>query len=216
MKIYNFEAGPFYTNCYIVFDEKDNTAVVIDAPPDCTENVLAIAKEKNLNIKAILLTHSHWDHTADAPLLKEKTGADVYIHKDDEYRLLDPEKHKIVPIPFDLVSLTPDYYFKDGGEIEFSGLKFEIIHTPGHTEGSVCLLSRDNNLLFSGDTLFNMGVGRTDLPGGSEQTLAKSLKTKLMTLPGDYKAYPGHGPSTMIENERRGNSFILHYAQFEI
>ena len=208
MKLINFEAGPIYTNCYIVYDENEKQAVLIDSPPDCTENAVLLAKEKGMEIKAVFLTHSHWDHTMDAAGLQREHGAEIYCHPDDEYRLLDPMEHVVYPIPFEIEALRPDKHFEDGAKIEIGGMEFEIMHSPGHTEGGVVIICHNEKLAFTGDSIFEEGIGRCDLPGGDFPTLMNSIKTKILALPDDYKLYPGHGGPTTVKNEKLHNTFI--------
>lgn len=208
MKIYKTESGPVQTMGYIAYHETSGDAVIIDTPPESSEKYIAKVKELNLHIRSIFLTHSHWDHSAEAPKLRAQYNVPVYIHKADEYRVEEPSKHTIWPLPFKLEPFTADKYFEDGQILQFGTLQCRILHTPGHTEGGVCIYFPDDNSLFTGDTLFNMSVGRVDLPGGDLNTLFNSIRTKILVLDENTDIYPGHGEQSTIGFERRHNPFL--------
>ena len=208
MEIIPIESGPVSTIGYLVADTDTRKSVIIDAPLDSAQFFTDNIKKRDLKLDAIFLTHSHWDHTADAPLLHEKTGAPIYIHKYDEYRITDPMNHSIFQLPFVLDPCEAQFYFEHSATISIGNLDFEILHTPGHTEGGVCIVNHKNRIVFAGDTLFHSSIGRTDLPGGSTDELLFSIKNNLLTLPDDYIVYSGHGPKTTIGNERKNNPFI--------
>jgi len=194
--------GELMTNCYIVGSEGTKEGMVID-PADDAATILKAAEALGLKIKYIVLTHSHPDHFAALAELKKATGANVLVHTEDAEILEMP------PIAFGATfsQLPPaDRQLEDGDTIELGNLRFTVIHTPGHSPGSICLLT--DGVLFSGDTLFNYGVGRYDLPGGSLEKLMDSLHRKVLTLPDRTKVYPGHGPETTIGNEKRSNPFL--------
>lgn len=200
-------AGPLETNSYLVSDETGK-ALIIDAPMDSTQSLMAAIRRKGLHVEGIVLTHSHWDHTADAAELKRQTGAKVYVHQADAYRLREPNKFTIMRMPFDLEAMEPDVMLNGGETIEFGSEKLEVIATPGHTEGGICLVSQSSKAIFSGDTLFCRSIGRYDLPGGSLPMLMNSIGEKLMTLPSDYAIYCGHGDSTSIAAEKQNNPYL--------
>ncbi|MDQ1266409.1 MAG: hydroxyacylglutathione hydrolase [Bacteroidota bacterium] len=208
MEIIPIEAGPIATNCYVVFDENSSKGVIIDTPPESVDIFTSLAKEKRLTIDAVLLTHSHWDHTADAAELNRRTKAPIFIHKADEYRLIAPMEHTVMTLPFEIEAAFPNNYLKDGALINCGKLTLEVIHTPGHTEGGVCFVERNNKVVFVGDTLFFESIGRVDLPGGSMLTLLDSIKSKLLSLPDDFIVHCGHGPDTTIGYERKNNPFL--------
>jgi glyoxylase-like metal-dependent hydrolase (beta-lactamase superfamily II) len=208
MEIITVEAGIILTNGYIVIDDSGKTGIIIDAPMDGSLKMLEIIKSRNIKIEAILLTHTHWDHTADAFKLNQELYAHVICHKDDLYRLVNPMKHTIVPLPFSLTGFTPKQYFTDGQPLKYGTIEIEVRHTPGHTEGSVCFIFPKNKVCFTGDTLFCGSIGRTDLPGGSTEKEMSSIKEKLLTLPDNFKVYSGHGPVTSIGNERAYNTYL--------
>jgi glyoxylase-like metal-dependent hydrolase (beta-lactamase superfamily II) len=199
--------GPYASNCYIVGSQSNKEGMIID-PGDEAKRILKKVEELKLDIKLIVLTHGHIDHTGALKEVREATGAEVAVHTDDAQSLgwgvslisvLMPGLSYPTPPP-------PDRLLKDGDSIDIGDLHFLVLHTPGHTSGGICLLGE--GVVFSGDTLFNYGIGRSDLPGGSHSQLMDSLQTKLMTLPDDTIVYPGHGPETTIRAERRGNPFL--------
>lgn len=208
MEIIPLECGPVATNCYILLDEFTKTALLIDCPPDSCDAILELSYEKDFKIEALLLTHSHWDHSMDSAELKEVAGVPVYIHKDDEYRLLDPMAHVTMQLPFDIEPVMPDGYLKHGDTILCGDMIVEVIHTPGHTEGGVSFVIHNKKICFCGDSIFRESVGRVDLPGGNREKLLDSLNNKLLALPDDYILFPGHGPRTTVGYEKSANPYI--------
>ncbi len=202
MILKRFEVGPFASNCYIVGDETTRQGMVID-PGAEPETVLKGVETARLTIGTVVLTHGHIDHISALAEVKKATGARVAIHADDAPLLGRQPRHLSFGLTHEVV--TPDRLLKDGDSLDVGGLKLQVIHTPGHSRGSICLLS--GGVLFSGDTLFNYGIGRYDLAGGDYDQLMESLR-KLLDLPGETVVYPGHGPETTIEDERRGNPFL--------
>ncbi len=202
-------SGPFDTNGYLISDE-DGEAIIIDTPLESTQSFMKAVHRNHLNVKAIVLTHTHWDHTADAAELRRQTGAKIYTHKEDTYRVLSPNKFTIMRMPFELEAAKPDVELEGGEIIDIGNLKFEVIFTPGHTEGGICLFEKNNKSLFTGDTLFLGSIGRCDLPGGSMSDLIQSIKEKLLILGDDVKIFSGHGPTTTIGNERVSNPFLIN------
>jgi glyoxylase-like metal-dependent hydrolase (beta-lactamase superfamily II) len=215
MEIIPFECGPLATNCYLVIDDKSVGAgfesvpsIIIDAPPDAVLHIMPVIKDRNINVEKIILTHSHWDHTLDAAEIKRLTNARIYVHKEDEYRLLNPNETSIFKLPFEIESVNPDGYLEHGMKINCGSIVFEVIHTPGHTEGGICLINFENKIAFTGDTLFCGSVGRTDFPGGSWEQLMDSIEKYLLSLPDDIVVYSGHGELTTIGDEKMYNPFI--------
>lgn len=202
------ESGPVATVGYMVIDTAIQKAAVIDVPYGSAEIFLELAEKYNVTIEKLWLTHSHWDHTADVPALQKATGATLVIHPDDEYRLAEPMKHTIWPLPFVIEGMITDEYFHDGQNVTLGAWSFEIVHTPGHTEGGICLIDRGHGVAFVGDTLFAGSVGRTDLPGGDLNTLLRSIRDRLMIFDDDLRIFPGHGPASTIGTERLHNPFI--------
>ncbi|UCG54185.1 MAG: MBL fold metallo-hydrolase [Dehalococcoidia bacterium] len=207
MILIRLEVGPFATNCYIVGSEDSRQGIVID-PGDEAKRILKEIRESNLIIKIIVLTHGHSDHTAALRDVKEETAAPIAIHSDD----IDTFKQKLLGIFMGAGFKSPpppDMLLNDGEVVCVDGLELTVIHTPGHSRGSICLLG--NGFLFSGDTLFNCGVGRSDLPGsgGNHEQLIESIRNRLLVLDDNIKVYPGHGPDTTIGAERQGNPFLV-------
>jgi len=196
--------GPFASNCYIVGSKSNKEGMIID-PGDEAKQILKRVKQLELDIKLIVLTHGHIDHTGALKEVKEVTGAEVVIHADDAKSLKERSLSNLFGLLYPIPP-PPDRLLKGGDSIDIGDLHFLVLHTPGHTPGGVCLLGQ--GVVFSGDTLFNYGVGRTDLPGGSYSQLMNSIQTKLMTLPDNTVVYPGHGPDTTIGAERRDNPFL--------
>ena len=196
--------GPFATNCYIVGSESNKEGMVID-PADEAQLILSNVKELGLDIKSVALTHGHLDHIGALKEVKEATGAEVAIHSDDVNFLHHHSLGALFGLSYPTPPL-PDRLLKDGDSLDVGDLHFSVLHTPGHSAGGICLLG--HGVVFSGDTLFNYGIGRTDLPGGSYSQLMDSIHNQLLVLPDDTIVYPGHGPDSTIGAERRGNPFL--------
>ena len=204
MILKKLEVGPLATNCYIVGSESSKEGMIID-PGDEAEVILKKAKDLGLDIKYIALTHTHIDHIGALKEVKEATGAEVAIHNDDAQALQKNSVNTMLGLSYPMPP-PPDRLLKDGDGIDIGDLHFVVLHTPGHSPGGICLLGQ--GVVFSGDTLFNYGIGRADLPGGNYNQLMNSIQTKLMVLPDDTIVYPGHGSDTTIAAERRGNPFL--------
>ncbi|MGQ0793730.1 MAG: MBL fold metallo-hydrolase [Deltaproteobacteria bacterium] len=199
--------GSFLTNCYIIADEESKVGIVVD-PGSQVDEVLDEVSSLGLRIDKIVNTHAHIDHAAGVEEAKIALGAEFYLHPKEEPVLLDmPNAVRRFP-EFGGVKIPKiDKFMEEGDEIEIGKYRAKIVHTPGHTWGSVCLII--DNHVFSGDTLFAGSVGRVDLTGGtSMRELVRSIKTKLMPLPASYTVYPGHGPLTTIDIEKRSNPFL--------
>jgi hydroxyacylglutathione hydrolase len=208
MEVITIEAGPLMTNTYIAIDSGSKKAVIIDAPMDSADLIRPYVDSNDLDIIAILLTHTHWDHSADTAELKNIYNAKCYVHRDDEYRLLNPNENSIFPLPFDIQRSKADVYINDSDHIIVGNTALTALHTPGHTEGGVCFYEPQSGILFSGDTIFRESIGRIDLPGGSLERLSNSIKEKLLTLDDDTRVLPGHGPESTIGYERQNNPFF--------
>ncbi|HVP37094.1 MAG TPA: MBL fold metallo-hydrolase [Terriglobales bacterium] len=197
--------GELETNCYILGDEGSKEGLVIDPGGDFKIIEKAI-KELNLNIKYIVLTHGHSDHIQVLAELKKHTGAQILIHAEDAEMLPHPEKNLSVFSYNPFSAPGADKLLKDNDKIKVGQIELEVLHTPGHTEGSISLWT--DKLIFSGDLIFYGSVGRTDLPGGSNQKLFRSIQDKILDKPDDTVIYPGHGPATTVGEERRNNPFL--------
>jgi glyoxylase-like metal-dependent hydrolase (beta-lactamase superfamily II) len=199
--------GPLQCNCSILGDETSLEAIVVD-PGDEIERIVAILDKHNLTVKQIVITHAHIDHIAGAQRLKRLTGAPILYNQNDLplVKMMDVQAGWL-GIPTPEVS-APDDTLDDGKLISITGLSGSILHTPGHTQGSVCLYLPDQTLLLAGDTLFAGSVGRTDLPGGNTHQLLTSIHDRLLTLPDEVTVIPGHGDRTYIGAERESNPFL--------
>lgn len=207
LRILAIEAGPVATNGYMLMDMNMHSAIIIDAPYQSVNAFCSFAEENGLHITGLWLTHSHWDHTADAEICAEK-GWDILIHPDDEYRLLDQSAHTVWPLPFTLGNIIPTGRINHGDILTCGDWNCTVLHTPGHTEGGVCFVDSMHSCAFVGDTLFSGSIGRTDLPGGNTDTLLASIAEQLMKLSDDITVFPGHGPLTTIGEERQNNPFL--------
>lgn len=195
--------GPFASNCYIVGSELTKEGMIID-PGEGAKQILKGVESLELDIKFIVITHGHIDHIGALTGVKEATGAEVCIHaKDAKYLQERPLITAFGPFPD---SPPPDRLLEGGDSIDVGDLHFLVLHTPGHSPGGICLLG--HGMVFTGDTLFNYGIGRTDFPDGSHSRLMNSIHAKLMVLPDDTIVYPGHGPETTIGTERGANPFL--------
>jgi len=193
--------GELQTNCYIVACPKKKEAVLIDPGADA-DNIKLLIKQLKLNLKNIALTHAHIDHINAI----DAFDVPVYVHKLDREFLQDKEKNLSAMFGGKIFHPKQIRELTDKSELAVGDLRLEVIHTPGHTPGSICLNVEYN--LFSGDTLFYQGLGRTDLPGGNFDTLVSAIKTKLFTLNANTIVWPGHGPKTTIGDELKENPFL--------
>ena len=197
--------GSLSANCYIVGNADTREGMVID-PGGNPEVILKAITDSNFDIQTIVLTHGHSDHIAALYDIQDRTGADVVIHIEDADFL---EGRGSFSSMFGISYKTPeppDRLLREGDIIEMGSTRFTVVHTPGHTPGSICLLTE--NRVFTGDTLFYRGIGTTLMPGSSRQQLIESIQTRLMVLPDDFKIHPGHGRETTIGAERKSNPFI--------
>lgn len=203
MKIKCFGTGILGSNSYIVWDNTEG--VIIDAGVS-NEEIVKFVEDNNIKIKYIILTHGHIDHIYYVDLLREQTGAKVLIHKNENKALIDPKINLSVMFSDKMVFKEADETVEDGTIITAGDLKFEVVHTKGHSLGSICLKIEDK--LFSGDTLFCLGYGRTDLFGGNQEDMDDSFRNKLLKLTDNIEVYPGHGESTTIGFEKKNNGYI--------
>ena len=198
MQLLQRVVGPIATNLYVLGDEASREAIAIDTATPCVDWLTATLAERGWTLKLIVSTHRHWDHIGDNAQVMDQTGARLAVHALDRHGLERPDP---ASAPFAIPPSVPAIDLAEGSEIRFGEIRLEVLHTPGHTEGSVCLLSATERLLLTGDTLFAGGWGRTDLAGGSDDQMIDSL-ARLSGLPTDLKVLPGHGPGSMIERER--------------
>jgi hydroxyacylglutathione hydrolase len=197
------DTGLLSSNCYIIGDSGE--AAVID-PGASVKAISEVLDREKLDLKFIILTHVHLDHIISMDKLRQKYNAKVLVHSADAEALGDPEKNCSSLFGYDMKYDSADKCLSHGDIIAVGGLKLEIIHTPGHTPGGISI--KTANIIFTGDTLFKLGVGRTDLTGGDGDLLWESINKRLMTLDDDVIAYPGHGPSTTIGFEKRNNPYL--------
>jgi len=199
--------GPLQCNCSIIGDETTHEAMVID-PGDDVDQIVAILKESKLNVKQIVITHAHIDHVGGAMKLRAQTGAPILLNQNDHalLKMLDVQASWLGMRPPEKVEIEGD--LKHGQKVEAGSLSADVMHTPGHTEGSVCLYFSAEKLLIAGDTLFARSIGRTDLPGGSFEKIIRSLHDRVLVLPDETIVIPGHGPMTTIGEEKEENPFV--------
>jgi len=205
MKIIKLEVGNLGANCYIIYCEKTLEGAVID-PGGNAQDIINIIKQKNIKIVSIINTHGHADHIEANDTIKEFTGAPVLIHRDDAAMLTSSQGNLSMYIGNNLICQAADRLLADEDTIQVGEIEIQVIHTPGHTLGGICL--KANDVVFSGDTLFQQSVGRSDFPGGSHSQLVNSIKEKLLVLADTTKILPGHGAGTTIGDERYNNPFI--------
>jgi len=210
MIIDSFIVGPLQCNCILVGCEKSGYAVVLDPGGD-PEYILERLDQHGLKAIRIILTHAHFDHIVGLRPVKEQTKSELYLHYDDKwlYENVSVQSKSFGLAPVELPAID---HFIYGGEIfNIGSMQFKILHTPGHSPGSICLLANNtHSVLFTGDTLFKEGIGRTDLWGGSYETLLQSIYTKIVPLDEKTVIYPGHGPSTILSEEKIYNPFIIN------
>ena len=193
------------TNCYFIYREGGSDALVVD-PGDHGTALNDKLTEMGFQVKAILLTHGHFDHIGGVNALKKVSGATVYALDEEKTVLENPELSMMLQYG-DGSCVYPDVYLKDNEEVTIGDISFTVIHTPGHTVGSSCFYFEEDGVLISGDTLFSESVGRSDFPTGSTSELLRSIKDRLFTLPPGTIVYPGHGERTTIEHEMMYNPF---------
>ena len=205
MILKRYEVGPLYVNSYIIGCEKTGIGAIVD-PGDEAEMLLTEAKSLNLKIKQIINTHGHADHIGNNSEVKEATGAEIYIHSVDAEMLVNPEKNLSLFFGPAVQSPPADGYLEEEKIHQIGELKFDILHIPGHSPGSVCLVA--DGLAIVGDVLFQSSIGRTDFPGGSFTELTGGIRIKLFPLGDETEIFPGHGPPTTIGKERQYNPFL--------
>jgi len=196
--------GPLQVNTYILGDVDSKEAMVID-PGGNAGGVIQVLEQQGWKLKLIVLTHGHGDHIGAVSELKQRTGVSMMIHNEDAAMLAD-SKRNFTSMMGTGVEMTPDGLLEDGDEILLGEKSVVVIHTPGHTQGGICL--KADQFLFTGDTLFMLSIGRTDLEGGNHRQLIRSIQERLMILDDNIVVYPGHGPESTIGEERKRNPYL--------
>ena len=206
MRIKKFVIGMIGTNCYVVSNENTKECFIVD-PAVCDSNVISYIETEGLSLKAILLTHGHFDHIMGIDGVREKFQVPVYA-SEKEQEILQDARLNLSAAYGGGYTFSDATYVRDGEELEIAGMKIKVIETPGHTAGGCCYYIAEEEVLFSGDSLFCASIGRTDFPTGSSSQLVRAVRDKLLVLPEDTMVYPGHMEETTIGYERKHNPFI--------
>ena len=207
MILETFPVGPLQCNCTILGDEQTREAIIVD-PGDEISRIHRRLTELGLTLKQILITHAHIDHVGGALKLKALTGAPIYLNEAD-LPLLQMMEMQAAWLGIETPETAPpDEALTDGGQVGLPSYPAQVIHTPGHTQGSVCLHFAPMKMVLAGDTLFAGSIGRTDLPGGNFEQIIDSIQSRLLGLPDETRVVPGHGPAPTIGSERRSNPFL--------
>lgn len=202
MTVIPIPVGEMQTNCYLVYEQPQD-AVLID-PGAQAADILQVVRQKGAVIRAVFLTHAHFDHMMAAEEVKKACQAPLLVHGEERQGLEDGMLNLSLPMTGQNYCVKADRFLSDGEVVEAGSLRLRVWHTPGHTRGSCCYELEQARVLFSGDTLFYHSYGRTDFPGGSEEQMQQSVSC-LLAIPGDEQVYPGHGPATTLAEERRCN-----------
>lgn len=206
MKVEKFVTGIISTNCYLAINEETKQAVVID-PAACPSYLMSHIKSEGLKVEAILLTHGHFDHIMGIDGFLSEFDVPVYVHEDDADAMEDPALNQSSTYTSGY-TFGKTQYLRDRQTLELAGYTFQVIHTPGHTKGGCCYYVASEDVLFSGDTLFQNSVGRTDFVNSSTSDLVHSVREKLFLLPDDTIVYPGHMGETKIGHEKKYNPYV--------
>lgn len=213
MKLECLTVGPFQENCYLFWDEKAGTGIIID-PGDEADRIIQTVEEIGFKPTAILLTHGHCDHIGALEAVKKRWHLPVYIGRGEESYLSDSNLNGSAFFDAPIKVSIPDFLVEDEKLYSYDSIDLRVLCTPGHTLAGVCYLDEREGILFCGDTLFQGSIGRTDLPGGSFDKLIESIQKKILTLPDDIVCLPGHGPATTVGAERTGNPFLIGKNRF--
>ncbi len=209
MKIYPLPSGPIQTIGYLLTEPKTGEAVLVDAPAEVWEKIQPVLAKDGCTLKELWLTHGHWDHTQDAAKIKRAAGVVVRAHRADQHLIETPEVMRAFLMPgIELEAVKIDAFVQQGDRLAALGREFEVRHVPGHCPGNVLFYQAEAQVALVGDALFNGGVGRWDLPGGDFETLEKSIRGQIYTLPDETVVLPGHGPRTTVGEEKESNPFV--------
>ena len=209
MKIHVLPSGQIQTIGYLWTEPKLGTAILIDAPGGIMDKVQPLLDREGCKLQELWLTHGHWDHMQDGDLVKRTTGALVRAHEADHGLIETPEiMEKFMGSKMGLTGVKVDSWVKQGDQLEALGRSFEVRHVPGHCAGNILFYCAEASVAFVGDALFNGGVGRWDLPDGSFDLLANSIRSQIYTLPPETIVFPGHGPRTTVGDEMEGNPYV--------
>lgn len=200
LEIVAFPSGPIETNAYLVADRDTGDALVVDAPAGSTANIVAEAEKRGWKIGQIVITHTHWDHVADAKALTEATDAPLAAHPLAESSLANPTP-PVAEIPVEVPPVATNQALEDGDAVTLGGHTFQVLHLPGHDPAHIALLDAEHGVLLSGDVLFPKGHGRTDIPGSDQQAMDQSLHRLVAEAPAETTVFPGHGAPTTIGAE---------------
>lgn len=203
-EVHTFTGGPLGTHCHVVIDPNSKKSWIVDAPYQILPQLVALQEARQLHYEALILTHSHWDHIADAASLKKKWHLPVWIHQADAHQLEHPGSDGVFS-PFSIEGVSPTRHLEEGETLSLEERSWKVLHTPGHTPGSIVLYCPEESLMLTGDTLFKGTYGRTDLSTGDSIAMRQSLE-KLRKLPGTTRFYPGHGPESSLDQE----TWLLH------
>lgn len=206
LELVKLELGPLGTNCYILYDQSYN-ALIFDPGGDSTK-LQDLIEKKHLKPIAILLTHAHFDHIGAVDDIRDRYNIPVYLHESEKEWLMDAQLNGSARFPVTEVSTHPSDKYLTPGKLELASFEVEVRHTPGHSPGGVAFVLHKGKIVIGGDSLFQNGIGRTDLYGGNMEQLINSIREQFLTLDNDYTVYPGHGPETTIKCERENNPFL--------
>jgi len=207
MEVEQLPLGALGTNCYLI--EQDKNTLIVDPGGDA-DKLIRMIERRELNPQAILLTHAHFDHIGALDEVRDHFDLPVYLHEEEKDWLGDPEKNgsSFFSMVVSQIKAKPADHYIEAGQMTVGDFTFEVRHTPGHSPGSVSLVFKNDGFVIAGDTLFEGGIGRTDLPGGDHATLIESIKKEILSLGEDMQVCPGHGGTTTVEKEKMSNPFL--------
>ncbi len=209
MNLYVRPAGPIETNAYLLTEPSRGEAVLVDAPGGIWAEIESLLANDKCRLTELWLTHGHWDHTQGAAEVVRATGAKVRAHRDDQVLIESPQVMSKFLVPgAQLEPVTVDSWIAQGEVFDALGTKVQVRHVPGHCPGNVLFYLPAGRMALVGDALFKRSVGRTDLPGGSREKLAESIRAQIYTLPDETTVYPGHGPETTVGDEKANNPYV--------